>query len=134
MEAMAKAVPDAPGDDAGQHYDATPYLPARGGLPALRRAASACRGCPLFRDATQTVFGRGPARARLMLVGEQPGDREDVQGEPFVGPAGQLLRRALDEAGLDGEEAYLPTWSSTSSSPLLRAANGASTRRPACPR
>ncbi|OLZ62566.1 uracil-DNA glycosylase [Streptomyces amritsarensis] len=104
---MAKAVPDAPGDDAGQHYDATPYLPARGGLPALRRAASACRGCPLFRDATQTVFGRGPARARLMLVGEQPGDREDVQGEPFVGPAGQLLRRALDEAGLDGEEAYL---------------------------
>ncbi|MFJ6793548.1 UdgX family uracil-DNA binding protein [Streptomyces sp. NPDC091268] len=90
-----------------QEYDATPYLPSRGGLPALRRAADGCQGCPLFRDATQTVFGRGPAGARLMLVGEQPGDQEDVQGEPFVGPAGRLLRKALEEAGLGDEDAYV---------------------------
>ncbi|MEV8535492.1 UdgX family uracil-DNA binding protein [Streptomyces sp. NPDC051211] len=92
---------------AGQEYDASPYLPSRGGLTGLRRAAADCRGCPLFQDATQTVFGKGPARARLMLVGEQPGDQEDRQGEPFVGPAGQLLRRALDEAGLGDEDTYL---------------------------
>lgn len=92
---------------AGQDYDASPYLPSRGGLPSLRRAAADCRGCPLFRDATQTVFGKGRADARLMLVGEQPGDQEDVQGEPFVGPAGRLLRRALDEAGLGDEDAYV---------------------------
>ncbi|MGW9070489.1 UdgX family uracil-DNA binding protein [Streptomyces yangpuensis] len=91
---------------SGQGYDATPYLPSRGGLPALRRAAAGCHGCPLFLDATQTVFGTGPAGARLMLVGEQPGDQEDVKGEPFVGPAGQLLRRALEEAGLGDEKAY----------------------------
>ncbi|WP_030294799.1 UdgX family uracil-DNA binding protein [Streptomyces katrae] len=96
----------APASDSGQGYDATPYLPSRGGLAALRRAAADCHGCPLFRDATQTVFGKGPARARLMLVGEQPGDQEDVKGEPFVGPAGQLLRRALDEAGLGDEDPY----------------------------
>ncbi|MGW6785716.1 UdgX family uracil-DNA binding protein [Streptomyces sp. NPDC054987] len=104
MDADAGA---ASASDSGQGYDATPYLPSRGGLPALRRAAADCRGCPLFLDATQTVFGKGPARSRLMLVGEQPGDQEDVKGEPFVGPAGQLLRRALDEAGLGGEDAYL---------------------------
>ncbi|MFB7861603.1 UdgX family uracil-DNA binding protein [Streptomyces sp. NPDC056069] len=92
--------------DCGQGYDATPYLPSRGGLAALRRAAADCHGCPLFLDATQTVFGKGPAGSRLMLVGEQPGDREDAQGEPFVGPAGRLLRRALDEAGLGDEKAY----------------------------
>ncbi|MDK9495596.1 UdgX family uracil-DNA binding protein [Streptomyces katrae] len=96
-----------PEGDAGQEYDAGPYLPGRGGLRNLKRAASGCRGCPLFRDATQTVFGSGPARARLMLVGEQPGDQEDLRGEPFVGPAGRLLRRALDEAGLGDEGAYL---------------------------
>lgn len=108
--ARASTAPDdgaAPDTATGQGYDATPFLPARGGLPALRRAAAGCRGCPLFRDATQTVFGTGPARARLMLVGEQPGDREDVEGEPFVGPAGRLLRRALREAGLRDEDAYL---------------------------
>ncbi|KJK45332.1 UdgX family uracil-DNA binding protein [Streptomyces sp. NRRL F-4428] len=104
MDADAGA---ASASDSGQGYDATPYLPSRGGLPALRRAAADCRGCPLFLDATQTVFGKGPTRSRLMLVGEQPGDQEDVKGEPFVGPAGQLLRRALDEAGLGGEDAYL---------------------------
>ncbi|MEV7612010.1 UdgX family uracil-DNA binding protein [Streptomyces sp. NPDC089799] len=92
---------------SGQGYDATPCLPTRGGLGALRRAAADCHGCPRFLAATQTVFGKGPARSRLMPVGEQPGDQEDVKGEPFVGPAGQLLRRALDEAGLGDENAYL---------------------------
>ncbi|MET9962417.1 UdgX family uracil-DNA binding protein [Streptomyces sp. NPDC006326] len=91
----------------GQGYDASPYLPRRGGLEALRRAAGGCRGCPLFQNATQTVFGAGPARARLVLVGEQPGDQEDRQGEPFVGPAGRLLHKALAEAGLGEEDAYV---------------------------
>ncbi|MBL1099294.1 UdgX family uracil-DNA binding protein [Streptomyces coffeae] len=90
----------------GQPYDATPYLPPRGGLAAHRRAAAGCRGCPLFENASQTVFGAGSPSARLMLVGEQPGDQEDRQGEPFVGPAGGLLRRALREAGLDEAQAY----------------------------
>ncbi|MFE1751073.1 UdgX family uracil-DNA binding protein [Streptomyces anandii] len=88
-------------------YTAEPFVPGGGGLPALRRAAAGCRGCPLHRDATQTVFGTGTADARVMLVGEQPGDQEDRQGKPFVGPAGQLLDRALAEAGLDPAEAYV---------------------------
>jgi DNA polymerase len=88
-------------------YDAEPYLPGRGGLPAHRRAAADCRGCPLHEDATRTVFGRGDESARLLLVGEQPGDQEDRQGEPFVGPAGRLLRRALEEAGIDMDTAYV---------------------------
>ncbi|MCK7625284.1 UdgX family uracil-DNA binding protein [Streptomyces sp. RS10V-4] len=96
----------APPEDAGEGYDATPYLPRRGGLAAYRRAAADCRGCPLFRDTTGTVFGSGSASARLVLVGEQPGDQEDRQGEPFVGPAGRLLRKAMAEAGLDAGGAY----------------------------
>lgn len=94
------------GDSEGAGYDAAPYLPARGRLPAHRRAAADCRGCPLYADATQTVFGAGSASARLVLVGEQPGDREDREGKPFVGPAERVLDRALEEAGLDGEPAY----------------------------
>ena len=73
-------------------------------LDRLRREAAGCRRCDLWRRATQTVFGDGPSRARLMLVGEQPGDQEDKAGEPFVGPAGTLLREALEEAGLGREE------------------------------
>ncbi|KFG06421.1 UdgX family uracil-DNA binding protein [Streptomyces scabiei] len=92
---------------AGPAHDAGPYLPGRGGLPAHRRAAADCRGCPLWEHATQTVFGKGDAAAWLLLVGEQPGDREDRQGEPFVGPAGRLLRRALEEAGIDMDTAYV---------------------------
>ncbi|MEV5974851.1 UdgX family uracil-DNA binding protein [Streptomyces sp. NPDC051921] len=88
-------------------YDATPFLPRRGGLPAHRRAAADCRGCPLHRDATGTVFGRGDPHARLMLVGEQPGDQEDREGVAFVGPAGRLLSRALREAGIDEEGIYV---------------------------
>ncbi|MET7981008.1 UdgX family uracil-DNA binding protein [Streptomyces mirabilis] len=93
-----------PGPDA---YDATPYLPKRGGLPALRRAAAECRGCPLHENATQTVFGKGAATARLVLVGEQPGDQEGKRGEPFVGPAGQLLDKTLAEAGIDRETTHV---------------------------
>ncbi|MER5309346.1 UdgX family uracil-DNA binding protein [Streptomyces sp. NPDC002773] len=93
-----------PGPDA---YDATPYLPRRGGLPAHRRAAADCRGCPLYRDATGTVFGKGGKDARVMLVGEQPGDQEDREGVPFVGPAGRLLSRALGDAGLDEDDLYV---------------------------
>ncbi|MFC5215671.1 UdgX family uracil-DNA binding protein [Streptomyces coerulescens] len=88
-------------------YTAEPFVPDRGGLPALRKAAADCRGCPLHRDATQTVFGAGKAGARVMLVGEQPGDQEDRQGTPFVGPAGKLLDRALAEAGIDPGDAYV---------------------------
>ncbi|MER7052064.1 UdgX family uracil-DNA binding protein [Streptomyces sp. NPDC000351] len=86
---------------------AEPFVPARGGLPALREAAADCRGCPLHRDVTRTVFGAGTADARVMLVGEQPGDQEDRQGEPFVGPAGKLLDRAPAEAGIDPADAYV---------------------------
>ena len=73
----------------------------------LRSAAASCHGCELWREATQTVFGEGPGQARLMLVGEQPGDQEDAQGHPFVGPAGRILDQALDEAGIDRGRVYL---------------------------
>jgi len=84
-----------------------PADPARRTLAGLREAAAGCRGCPLYAGATQTVFGEGPARAPLMLVGEQPGDREDMTGKPFVGPAGQLLDRALGDAGIDRRRTYV---------------------------
>jgi len=78
-----------------------------GSLSALRREAAGCRRCPLWRYATQTVFGTGRARARLMLIGEQPGNHEDLQGRPFVGPAGALLDDALAAAGIDRDELYV---------------------------
>jgi uracil-DNA glycosylase len=78
-----------------------------GDIEALREAASDCRACPLWKDATQTVFGEGPQTARVMLVGEQPGDKEDLAGKPFVGPAGQMLDRALEEAGIDRAKLYI---------------------------
>ena len=87
--------------------DASEFLPSRHDLSSLRRAAERCRGCPLWSDATQTVFGEGGRSARLMLVGEQPGDREDREGEPFVGPAGGVLDRALADAGIARESVYL---------------------------
>ena len=88
--------------------DATPFLPdGRRSLKALREAAAGCRGCHLWRGATQTVFGEGAARARVMLVGEQPGDREDRAGQPFVGPAGRELDKALEAAGIDRTAAYV---------------------------
>ncbi|MFK4100993.1 UdgX family uracil-DNA binding protein [Streptomyces sp. NPDC019531] len=93
--------------DPEDAYTAEPFLPDRGGLDALRKAAAECRGCPLHRDATQTVFGAGDPHASLMLVGEQPGDQEDRRGKPFVGPAGKLLDRALEEAGIDPSDTYV---------------------------
>lgn len=76
-------------------------------LERLRREARSCRDCPLWKNATQTVFGAGDAHARVMLVGEQPGDEEDRKGLPFVGPAGRLLDRALEEAGIDRSTLYV---------------------------
>ncbi|MFC8043317.1 UdgX family uracil-DNA binding protein [Nocardia sp. NPDC057353] len=83
------------------------FVPEEAGLPELRAAAAGCRGCALYRDATQTVFGEGPEHAAMLLVGEQPGDQEDRRGHPFVGPAGGLLNRALDEAGFARDACYL---------------------------
>jgi uracil-DNA glycosylase len=83
------------------------FVPAGADLAGLERAAAGCRGCELYRNATQTVFGDGDADARVVLMGEQPGDQEDRQGKPFVGPAGKLLDRALDEAGVDRSRAYV---------------------------
>jgi uracil-DNA glycosylase family protein len=76
-------------------------------LPKLREAAAGCKACPLWKTGTQTVFGEGLKRARLMLIGEQPGDREDIEGHPFVGPAGRILDRALEEAGIERGDAYV---------------------------
>jgi DNA polymerase len=87
--------------------DATAFLPEERTLEALREAARNCRACDLWRCATQTVFGEGGEDARMMLVGEVPGDREDREGRPFVGPAGRELDRALEAAGIDREEVYL---------------------------
>jgi len=85
---------------------AAAYVPERPTLPRLRKAAADCRGCALWENATQTVFGEGPAPAELMLVGEQPGDQEDQQGHPFVGPAGRVLDEALELAGIDRQRVY----------------------------
>jgi uracil-DNA glycosylase len=82
-------------------------IPPRPTLAKVASAAGDCRACPLWRDATQTVFGEGSAGAEIMLVGEQPGDREDIEGKPFVGPAGRLLDRALQEAGIDRRKVYV---------------------------
>jgi DNA polymerase len=82
------------------------YLPDDRSLDSLEAAASSCHGCALYKNATQTVFGHGHSDAPIMLVGEQPGDREDVEGLPFVGPAGRLLARALGDAGIDPDLTY----------------------------
>jgi DNA polymerase len=87
--------------------DATPFLPEQRTLASLREAAGGCRGCHLWRHATQTVFGDGLKRARVMMVGEMPGDREDRAGKPFVGPAGRELDKALAVAGIDRDEVYI---------------------------
>src|SRR5688572_24626630 len=86
---------------------AAEFLPEAKNLTALREAAKHCEGCPLFQNATQTVFGLGPASAHVMMVGEQPGDVEDRQGKPFVGPAGRLLDQTMEEAGLPRRQVYL---------------------------
>jgi uracil-DNA glycosylase family protein len=82
-------------------------IPSRPTLPKLRAAVQECTACELYRDTTQAVLGEGPAKARAMLVGEQPGDREDIEGHPFVGPAGALLDRALKAAGIERSDVYI---------------------------
>ncbi len=88
------------------HPGAERFVPDTDDVDVLRAAAAGCRGCDLWRNATQTVFGEGAERPALVLVGEQPGDREDVEGHPFVGPAGHVLERALERAGIDGRRVY----------------------------
>jgi uracil-DNA glycosylase family protein len=88
-------------------HSAREFFPERRSLTALRAAARGCRGCDLYRNATQTVFGRGPKSARVVLVGEQPGNDEDLAGEPFVGPAGRVLDEALQAAGIARTDAYV---------------------------
>jgi uracil-DNA glycosylase family protein len=83
------------------------FFPERITLKSLREAADGCQGCDLYKKATQTVFGEGPRDAKLIMVGEVPGDQEDRQGKPFVGPAGRLLQEALVEAGIQREEVYI---------------------------
>jgi uracil-DNA glycosylase len=99
--ALAKA-------EGGSHGEpVSELLPERPTLPSVRAIAANCKACNLYKRATQTVFGEGPRRARVMLVGEQPGDAEDVAGHPFVGPAGKLLDTALEQAGIDRREVYV---------------------------
>lgn len=86
---------------------AADLIPPRAGLSTLREAAAGCRACDLWRSGTQTVFGEGARTAEVMFVGEQPGDREDREGRPFVGPAGRLLDQAMEEAGIDRRKAYV---------------------------
>ncbi|HEY1250784.1 MAG TPA: UdgX family uracil-DNA binding protein [Thermoanaerobaculia bacterium] len=110
LREIADASPPAaaPGaQEVAPRNGAQEFVPPNADLATLARAAASCRGCALYRDATQTVFGRGPASARAVLVGEAPGDQEDLQGAPFVGPAGEVLDRALVEAGIAREQVYV---------------------------
>jgi uracil-DNA glycosylase len=91
----------------GETESAAAYVPEQPSLPRLREAAAGCRGCHLWENGTQTVFGEGARAAEVMLVGEQPGDQEDLAGKPFVGPAGRLLDQALEEAGIARRQAYV---------------------------
>jgi DNA polymerase len=99
--ARARAYADA------EYPTATAFMPQRFSVGALREASASCRGCPLYKNATQTVFGEGPAGASVMFVGETPGDQEDRAGKPFVGPAGALLDKGLEEAGIDRADVYV---------------------------
>jgi DNA polymerase len=89
------------------HDFANPLLPLTGSLEELKRDAKDCKNCDLWKLGTQTVFGEGGSKAQIMLVGEQPGDQEDLEGRPFVGPAGKLLDKALEEAGIDRKKVYV---------------------------
>ena len=97
----------APEGRSGETGSAADFLPPRPTLPRARAAAKGCRGCHLWRVGTQTVFGEGPAGAAVMFVGEQPGDREDLEGHPFVGPSGRLLDAALEAAGIERDTVYV---------------------------
>jgi uracil-DNA glycosylase len=96
-----------PGAHARTEQTAAGFIPSHPTLVSLRAAAADCKACPLYTNATQTVFGEGDASAKLMLVGETPGDQEDKQGRPFVGPAGRLLDRCLAAAGIDRKRVYV---------------------------
>lgn len=96
-----------PCDTADSERSAAPFVPKSTSLRTLSEAARDCRGCDLYKHATQVVFGSGTRSAQMMLIGEQPGDQEDKQGEPFVGPAGALLDKALDEAGIPRTAVYV---------------------------
>src|SRR5258705_10125750 len=102
MPGLQSALSTSPSD-----VHATDRAPAARSLRALREAAANCKACDLWKHATQTVFGEGSANATIMFVGEQPGDAEDRAGHPFVGPAGKLLDRALQEAGIQRNEVYV---------------------------
>jgi uracil-DNA glycosylase len=106
VDAMMKKSAAKSHDDNADGWKPAP-VPDTSSLITVAKVARSCTACPLYRDATQTVFGEGPKNARLMLLGEQPGDQEDLAGKPFVGPAGKLLDRALDEAGIDRNEVYV---------------------------
>jgi uracil-DNA glycosylase family protein len=95
----AVAAQEAPG--------AQVFMPPEHSLPALRAAVTTCRGCPLYQHATQAVFGEGEVRARIMMIGEQPGDSEDLAGRPFVGPAGRVLDAGLEMAGISRDDVYV---------------------------
>src|SRR5438270_7865967 len=93
--------------EAHHRLSAADFLPEKLTLPTLKEAAAACRGCDLYKNATQTGFGEGPREAAVVVVGEVPGDQEDLQGRPFVGPAGRILANALAEVGLARETVYV---------------------------
>jgi uracil-DNA glycosylase family protein len=90
-----------------EQTSAAPFVPENPTIPKLRAAAADCKGCHLWKIGTQTVFGEGGPKPRVMLVGEQPGDQEDLQGHPFVGPAGKILDKSLEEAGIDRKQIYV---------------------------
>lgn len=104
---MSKRPPAGPRDAGGSGPPVSDLIPPRPSLRSVRAAATGCRACDLFRHATQTVFGEGPPRAAVVLVGEQPGDQEDREGHPFVGPSGRLLDEALRAAGIDRTQVYV---------------------------
>jgi uracil-DNA glycosylase len=93
--------------DGDSDGTAAPLIPERPTLTKLREAAAGCKACPLWKTGTQTVFGEGTPKAEVLFVGEQPGDREDIEGRPFVGPAGKLFDQALEEAGIDRSQVYV---------------------------
>jgi uracil-DNA glycosylase family protein len=94
-------------EDKAKESSAAEFIPRKASLRSLRAAAADCKGCELWRQGTQTVFGNGPRHAVMLFVGEQPGNEEDLTGKPFVGPAGRLLDQALAEAGIDRSQVYL---------------------------
>jgi uracil-DNA glycosylase len=102
-----RTTPGAPKRVRNDGVPVSDLLPERPSLGSVREAAKDCKACDLYKRGTQTVFGEGPRKAGIMLVGEQPGDAEDLAGHPFVGPAGRLLDKALDEAGIDRKQVYV---------------------------